>query len=145
MVVDLPAPTGHYPVGVTDWYLDDADRADPWTSGHRELMVQIWYPAADQSTAPTAAWMPPGGREEQAEYLTRLGVRAGSWTLAPSHSRRDAPARADGRPFPVLLNSPGMDDTTGWSQTDRRGAGQEQHRIVTRRGVPAGPEPIPCQ
>jgi predicted dienelactone hydrolase len=59
--------------------------------------------------------MPPGGREEQAEYLTRLGVPAGSWTLAPSHSRRDAPARADGRPFPVLLNSPGMDDTTGWS------------------------------
>lgn len=115
VVVNLPAPTGHYPVGVTDWYLDDADRADPWTSGHRELMVQIWYPAADQSTAPTAEWMPPGGREEQAEYLTRLGVPAGSWTLAPSHSRRDATARADGRAFPVLLNSPGMDDTTGWS------------------------------
>ncbi|MBF4999484.1 hypothetical protein IRT45_20250 [Nocardia sp. BSTN01] len=115
VVVTLPAPTGNYPVGVSDWYLDDADRADPWTSGRRELMVQIWYPAADGSTGPTAEWMPPGGREEQAEYLTELGVPSGSWTLAHSHSLRDAPARADGKPFPVLLNSPGMDDTTGWS------------------------------
>ena len=78
-------------------------------------MVQIWYPAADRSTVPTAAWMPPGGRDEQAEYLTGLGIPSSSRTLAPSHSRRDAPARADGRPFPVLLNSPGMDATTGWS------------------------------
>ncbi|WP_157126470.1 alpha/beta hydrolase family protein [Nocardia mikamii] len=115
VVVTLPAPTGTYPVGVSDWYLDDADRADPWTSDRRELMVQIWYPAADRSPAPTAEWMPPGGREEQAEYLTELGVPSGSWILAPSHSLRDAPARADGKPFPVLLNSPGMGDTSGWS------------------------------
>ncbi|WP_368854168.1 alpha/beta hydrolase family protein [Nocardia nova] len=115
VVVNLPAPTGSYPVGVTEWYLNDVDRADPWTSGHRELMVQVWYPAADQSAGPTAEWMPPGGREAQAEYLTELGVPSGSWALAPSHSRRDAPARAGGQPFPVLLNSPGMDDTTGWS------------------------------
>ncbi|WP_148307055.1 alpha/beta hydrolase family protein [Nocardia nova] len=113
--MSLPAPTGRYPVGLTDWYLTDTDRSDPWTSGQRELMVQIWYPADDRPSAPGATWMPPGGREEQAEFLTELGVPSGSWDLAPSHSESDVPARSAGGRFPVLLHSPGMDDTTGWS------------------------------
>ncbi|MEV0299232.1 hypothetical protein [Nocardia sp. NPDC050710] len=116
LVVSLPAPTGRYPVGVSDWHLTDINRVDPWDpSRRRELMVQIWYPAADGAVTPTAPWMPPGGREEQADYLAKLDVPSDGWTLAPSHSRRDAPARIDGGRFPILLNSPGMDDTTGWS------------------------------
>ncbi len=115
VVVSLPAPTGPYPVGISDWQLDDLHRVDPWTGKNRELLVQIWYPAAGRPTSQTAVWMPPGGRAEQTDYLTQLGVPSGSWTLAPSYSHRDTPAPADGRKFPVLLNSPGMDDTTGWS------------------------------
>lgn len=116
VTIALPAPTGPYSVGVTEMPLIDPDRTDPWEPGRRrELMVQIWYPAGDADTAPTAAWMPPGGQLAQEGYLTELGVPQGSWALAPSHSRRDEPARTGSGRFPILLNSPGMDDTTGWS------------------------------
>ncbi|WP_405164412.1 hypothetical protein OG203_04650 [Nocardia sp. NBC_01499] len=116
VTVVLPAPTGPDPVGLTEWQLTDTSRGDPWEpSRRRDLMVQIWYPADDNDTSPIAAWMPPGGQEEQLDYLTELGVPSGSWALAPSHSRRNEPARTDGGRFPILLNSPGMDDATGWS------------------------------
>ncbi|MEV6769309.1 hypothetical protein AB0N05_11865 [Nocardia sp. NPDC051030] len=103
-------------MGVTEWHLIDANRADPWeASRRRELMVQIWYPADDADTSPLASWMPPGGQEEQRYFLAQSGVPSGSWALAPSHSRGDAQARTGGGRFPILLNSPGMDDTTGLS------------------------------
>jgi hypothetical protein len=47
VVLALPAPTGNYPVGVTDLDLTDPARADPWRPDQRrELMVHLWYPAA---------------------------------------------------------------------------------------------------
>ncbi|MGY0500870.1 alpha/beta hydrolase family protein [Nocardia sp. FBN12] len=114
MSVDLPAPTGPSSVGVTEWHLVDSTRTDPWIGGPREVLAQIWYPA-ENTAAETAPWMPPGASAEQEEFLSELGIPAGSWTLAPSHSRRDAPARTRDGGFPVLLNSPGMGDATGWS------------------------------
>ncbi|BDU00122.1 alpha/beta hydrolase family protein [Nocardia sputorum] len=115
MVISLPSPTGKNPVGLTELPLTDADRDDLWTGGHRQLLVQIWYPAQDSGASAAAAWMPPGGRQEQADYLAELGVPQGSWSLGPSHSYPDRPARAEAGKFPVLLNSPGMGDATGWS------------------------------
>ncbi|MGW0002986.1 alpha/beta hydrolase family protein [Nocardia grenadensis] len=112
----LPAPTGPYSVGVTEVHLVDSGRADPWhPDQRRELMVQIWYPAAVDRGAPAAPWMPSGGRQAQNAYLDELGVPEGSWILAPSHSHQDAPALTGHGRFPILLNSPGMTDTTGWS------------------------------
>ncbi|WP_330178974.1 hypothetical protein OHB26_20950 [Nocardia sp. NBC_01503] len=112
--INLPAPTGPDPVGLTEVHLIDASRPDPWDPSHRrELMVQIWYPADDAGTAPTAPWMLPGTREELGLLLTQSGVAPGSWALAPSHSRGDAQARTGSGRFPILLNSPGLDDTTG--------------------------------
>lgn len=78
-------------------------------------MVQIWYPADNADPAPMAPWMPPGGLEEQRFGLAQAGVASDSWTLAPSHSRSDAEAPAGGGRFPILLYSPGLDDTTGLS------------------------------
>lgn len=116
VVLTLPAPTGPYSVGVTDKHLVDSGRADPWhPEQRRELMVQVWYPATVDQESPSAPWMPPGGRQAQESYLSDLGVPEGSWTLAPSHSHPDAPAVDDHGRFPILLNSPGMTDTTGWS------------------------------
>lgn len=97
-------------------HLVDSGRADPWhLDQRRELMVQVWYPATVDRGAPAAPWMPPGGRQAQNTYLDELGVPEGSWTLSPSHSQRDATALPDHGRFPILLNSPGMTDTTGWS------------------------------
>lgn len=116
VTVSLPAPTGHFPVGVTDLHLIDDARIDPWNAGQRrELMVRIWYPATDSDTSDPAPWMPPGAREAETSYLTGLGVPQGKWVLGPSHSRQDAPVRAGDGPFPILLFSPGMDDPAGWN------------------------------
>ncbi|GAB2444866.1 hypothetical protein GCM10027262_64470 [Nocardia tengchongensis] len=76
-------------------------------------MVQIWYPADGADTSPLAPWMPPGGLAEQRYGLTQSGVASDSWALAPSHSRSNAQARAGSGKFPILLNSPGLDDTAG--------------------------------
>lgn len=114
VTITLPAPTGPDPVGFTEVHLVDANRADPWDPSHRrELMVQIWYPADNADTSPLAPWMPPGGLAEQRYGLTQSGVASDSWALAPSHSRSDAQARAGSGKFPILLNSPGLDDTAG--------------------------------
>jgi hypothetical protein len=44
----LPAPTGRHPVGMAELHLVDRDRPDPWVpTGPRELMVSVWYPAAE--------------------------------------------------------------------------------------------------
>lgn len=131
VAISLPAPTGPHPVGVTEVHLVDPERADPWRPGqHRELMVQIWYPAEGIDSAPLAPWMPPGGVQAQDTYLTELGVPQGSWVLAPSHSRRDVPARSDGGRFPVLLNSPGMTDTTGWSTAQAEDLASHGYAVV---------------
>ncbi|MFC9473154.1 alpha/beta hydrolase family protein [Nocardia sp. NPDC056952] len=114
-MVSLPAPTGPNTVGVTELQVTDPRRTDPWTGATRELLVQIWYPAQAAGDAATAAWMPPGGRSAQEAYLAGLGVPEARWSLGPGHSYPNRPAREAGGPFPVLLNSPGMGDTTGWS------------------------------
>ncbi|WTZ53458.1 hypothetical protein OG716_16080 [Nocardia sp. NBC_01388] len=114
VTITLPAPTGPDPVGLTQWHLTDTNRADPWDPDQRrELMVQIWYPADDADIAPIAPWMPPGGQQEQSYGLAQSGVAPDSWALGPSHSRSDEPARTGNGRFPILLNSPGLDDTTG--------------------------------
>ncbi|MFE9787733.1 alpha/beta hydrolase family protein [Nocardia salmonicida] len=115
VVVSLPSPTGPNTVGVTELHLTDPHRTDPWTGATREVLVQIWYPAQSIGGAAATAWMPPAGRSEQEAYLDSLGVPEARWTLGPSHSYPNRPALAGNKRFPVLLNSPGMGDATGWS------------------------------
>ena len=116
LVLQLPAPTGAYPIAVTELHLTDTARADPWLSDQpRELMVRLWYPTVDDTADPPTPWMAAGARQEETVYLTNHGVPPNTWTLGPSHSHTDAPARVDDGPFPMVLFSPGMDDAAGWN------------------------------
>ena len=48
-VFHFPTPDGRYAIGTLTYYWVDADRADAFSAdanARRELMVQIWYPAA---------------------------------------------------------------------------------------------------
>jgi dienelactone hydrolase len=98
----LPALPGPDRVGTLALRLVDDSRSDPsFRSGHRELMVQLWYPAA-------------AGGNGDAPYLPLAVARAiereahlpaGTVSRIRTHARVGAPV-ATGE-HPVLLYSPG--------------------------------------
>src|SRR5262245_27735636 len=69
----LPAPTGTYSVGRTHFDWTDQSRTDPENpSGHREIIVWVWYPAALPAKAEPAEWMPAKwGELFRSDYLSR--------------------------------------------------------------------------
>lgn len=92
----LPAPTGPYPVGTRILCLTDASRADAtFPGGHRELMVQVWYPAAgrDQPLASYRRW-------KETTMLSSYDA------FLKTHSHLNAAISRRGSPFPVLLFNP---------------------------------------
>jgi dienelactone hydrolase len=98
----MPALTGPDKVGTIVHHLIDRSRPDPsFRSGHRELMVQVWYPA-DAGRGAYAPYMPRGA----ATIMERVvHVPAGTVSRIRTRARLAAPAAA-GR-HPVLLFSPG--------------------------------------
>ncbi|MGW3009937.1 alpha/beta hydrolase family protein [Streptomyces sp. NPDC001219] len=111
----LLPPSGTHRVGTEACHLIDEARPDPWDAGrHRELMVQLWYPAAPiahQGSAqarylspPVAALVLDGWAEEGEELDPALSlVLAGVRT----HAYDGAPA-ASGSAMPLVLFSPGL-------------------------------------
>jgi hypothetical protein len=60
VVITFPHPTGPYGIGTLTHHWVDADRAELFSDdpdARRELMVQIWYPATDEPTAPRAPYL----------------------------------------------------------------------------------------
>ncbi len=60
-VFQFPKPTGPYAIGTLTYHWTDTSRheifsADP--NAHRELMVQIWYPAKGTPSSPRAPYVP---------------------------------------------------------------------------------------
>ena len=93
----LPRPTGPFAVGTRVLYLVDQNRTEENDPGRkRELMVQIWYPAA-----PSRNSRAPYRRRE--ETTLRSSYQSVLWT----HSRWNPPFAKDGGSFPVLLFNPG--------------------------------------
>ena len=94
----LPKPTGPYAVGTRTLFLTDTSRAEDASSnsnGKRELMVQVWYPAAPSGN-PIARYRPRRETTLLSSYLSVLRT----------YSYLDAPVAQNGMPFPVLLFNP---------------------------------------
>lgn len=135
----LPAPTGPYPVGVTELHLVDRSRTDPWTAAppYRELMVSLWYPARDVGRFPRAPHMSPGaaahfgGADGAASSL--YGIPAGRVDFAATRTsgHRGAPVARHSRPLPVLLYSPGAGDPRTWSTTLVQDLASRGYVVVT--------------
>ncbi|MFI9329289.1 lipase [Kitasatospora sp. NPDC052868] len=130
--LSLPAPTGPHPVATTALHLVDQHRTDLWapTPRPRELMVQLWYPAAGcgSSGRPRAPWT---GTAEQAQLESDfLGTTPGHLVWPLTHSLRDAPADRTGR-RPVVLYSPG-------SRGDRSFGTAEAEDLASRGYVVVG-------
>jgi len=94
----LPEPTGPYRIGTQILHLvNDHPPAHAVlrSDGTRELMVQVWYPAA-ASNAPRAPYRKLSETSPLSSYQSVL------WT----HTRYDAPFAVNGTPFPLLLLDP---------------------------------------
>jgi predicted dienelactone hydrolase len=87
----LPKPTGPYPVGTRIIYLKDPGRMEH-EGLPRELIVQLWYPAASSKNHLAAYQRMP-------ETSLATSYRSVLW----SDSRKDAPFATNGGPFVVLL------------------------------------------
>lgn len=100
----LPAPTGALKVGTTTLHLVDRSRLDALAQppAARELMVQLWYPAA-RAGIRIAPYM-SAGRASTFEKLYSLP--AGTFGSLPTHASESAPLAA-GR-HPLLLFSHGL-------------------------------------
>jgi predicted dienelactone hydrolase len=113
-VFALPAPAGPYAVGTT--YLDLVDTARPETftadpQDRRELLVQIWYPAAPVARGQPVAYL-ERPRAVVAAAAGGSGVPLPAFVLdhlklVRTHAYRDAPLAADQSRYPVLVFSHG--------------------------------------
>ncbi|MDQ0464728.1 putative dienelactone hydrolase [Caulobacter ginsengisoli] len=104
-VFSLPAPDGPYAVGTVSYHWVDADRAEIFTADpadRRELMVQVWYPAAPTTDPRRAPYVPDTRALAPMARLLRLPAFMMSHLgLIRTNAVPDAPAAA-GR-FPVLV------------------------------------------
>lgn len=111
--LSLPSPTGPHRIGTVSLHLVDRSRRDPWVPSHplRELMVQLWYPAARTVGFPHARYIPGlAGRSLDAQTAQALGtsVPTGTFHALSTHAYQGAPIAHAGRAgWPVIVFSPG--------------------------------------
>ncbi|QGK72500.1 alpha/beta fold hydrolase [Allosaccharopolyspora coralli] len=110
----LPEPTGDHEVGVRTLHLVDESGQDPWvSSARRELMVDLWYPAAGEPDGDTKQYMTP---EESRLFLELQGEQAPLPEDLPkdvlstvrTNAHPDAQALPSGQGLPLVVLSPGF-------------------------------------
>jgi hypothetical protein len=122
----LFAPTGPYAIGSVQLHLVDRSRRDPWTGRQRELMVSVWYPAANTGRFPLAPWMPQAAGALFLNQLISSLPTTGPNTTPPgrpppniplpgvslpvTQARQGAPVDRAARKYPVVLYQPGFGD-----------------------------------
>jgi predicted dienelactone hydrolase len=108
----LPVPTGPYQVGTISYDFVDATRDELYTvapSDKRELMVQIWYPAAPPPGARTGVWMErlDVAGPAIAEYLGLPSFVLDHTSLIRTNSYPGAPVAETEARYPVVIYSHG--------------------------------------
>jgi predicted dienelactone hydrolase len=96
-VFRLPTPTGPYPVGTLTMHLVDTSREEQGRnrkSEHRELMVQVWYPA--EHAGPGQMYRPLAETEFKKSHLA----------LVRTHAAVGVPLARVRERYPVVLFSP---------------------------------------
>src|SRR6266540_3180417 len=107
-VFGFPPPTGPYAIGTLTYHWVDAHRPEVFTADpndHRELTVQIWYPAKADASSPRAPWVQDAGA--LAPALARLfhvpEFTFGYWKYVTSNAIPSAPVADDQPSYPVLI------------------------------------------
>ena len=108
-VFRFAAPTGPHAIGTLAYHRVDAARPDVFAADpnvRRQLMVQIWYPAPADPSAPRAAYLP----DADAVMTAFARVRARPAFLfrhigyVSTHARLSAPAAVEQARYPVLAS-----------------------------------------
>lgn len=98
--IELPEPTGDYPIGTKYLQFMDQSRPEPFTSDpydNREITVRVWYPAEPKKDAEWAPYL------LNAEEIVRIFGLPSSFTHIRTHSIPDLPVSMLERTFPVLI------------------------------------------
>ncbi|MCC7448887.1 MAG: carboxylic ester hydrolase [Anaerolineae bacterium] len=106
-VFRLPRPTGPYAIGTLTYHWVDTARSEVFTpdpNDHREVMVQIWYPAKGNPSSPRAPYVPDGGALAPLARLLGLpGFSFNHFKYVTTNAILSAPV-ADGEPnYPELI------------------------------------------
>jgi dienelactone hydrolase len=108
----LPQPNGRYAVGSQIYRWTDAARDEPYTADptdRRSVIAQVWYPTARRE---------PSGGVARLAYIDGIGHMPGTVSVMPgfllrrydqidTHAAPLAPLAPSGRPWPVVIFSPG--------------------------------------
>ena len=102
--IELPAPSGKFPIGRKFFYWTDETRLETITDApddKRRLFVQIWYPAIKSGKTPAEYYpnlLEIQGKSERNDFLARVKTDA----------VQDAAPALSKKPFPVIVFSPGL-------------------------------------
>ncbi len=113
--VPKPFPiTGSYEVGTREIYLVDTQRVEIYgkdPNAPRELMVQIWYPAAPEKDDKHASWMPSiqSAAPAIADKLNLPSFVLNHLKYVKANAFWEAPPASAEEPFPVLIFSHGWE------------------------------------
>lgn len=109
--LDIPAPTGPYAIGVTEFRLTDAAREELITErigDYRQILVRVTYPALNDDAF---ARLPRDSIQGMAAIVAGLAWPnpvTMSWGAVVTHARRGAPLAPTQQRYPVLVYSHGL-------------------------------------
>lgn len=89
-VFRFPPPTGPHGIGTLTYHWVDTDRPEVFTADpddHREVVVQLWYPAHVDASAPRAAYVPDSQALAPLAHL--IGLPVGCLKVATRLDLRD--------------------------------------------------------
>ncbi len=106
----LPTPTGFYAVGTTSYHWIDSKRTDlRMDSGHRELMIHVYYPRHSSChKTDTFSYMPEHVKALKETSSIPLFFCAFFPDGLVSYAERNAPLEVEKVPYPVILFLPGI-------------------------------------
>ncbi|OKP92125.1 dienelactone hydrolase [Paenibacillus sp. P32E] len=109
-VFKLPEPTGEFKVGTQTFHFVDTHRKEIYgegREGHRELMVQVWYPA-QAGTGKYAPFIPePRILSYMAADYGLPGFTFGHLRYVSSHTYSGAEVSPAQKSYPLILANPG--------------------------------------
>jgi predicted dienelactone hydrolase len=106
-VFRFPQPTGPCAIGTLTCHWVDAGRREVFTSDpddRRELMVQLWYPARPDPSAPRAPYVQDAGVLAPVARLLQMPEPAfAQWTSLTTNAVEAAPVADDQPSYPVVI------------------------------------------